>query len=143
MAKWQGGALQKPDRGFDSHPCVQSGTAAKSGKLLTFNDLRFGGCPPCDTLSRVCAILSLDFYSFMGYIIGMKTIMISPTKKASQRTKNRIRENGPVFEFVQETGSNWMLRGRKLTVGSWVGWLPRNEFHVECVGKKFIEKVLG
>jgi hypothetical protein len=79
----------------------------------------------------------------MGYIIGMKTIMISPTKKASQRTKNRIRENGPVFEFVQETGSNWMLRGRKLTVGSWVGWLPRNEFHVERVGKKFIDKVLG
>ena len=67
----------------------------------------------------------------------MKTIMISPTKKAGQRTKNRIRENGPVFEFVNETGANWRLRA-----GEWFGWLPRSEFHVECVGEKFIKKVL-
>ena len=54
--------------------------------------------------------------------------MISPTKKASQRTKNRIRENGPVFEFHNETGSNWLL-----SAGEWFGWLPRNEFHVEIL----------
>ncbi len=68
----------------------------------------------------------------------MKVILISPTKKATQRTKNRIRENGPQFEFVNETGSNWLLKA-----GEWFGWLPRNEFHIECVGKKFIEKVRG
>jgi hypothetical protein len=67
----------------------------------------------------------------------MKTIMISPTSKASQRTKNRIRERGPVFEFVEERNSSWLLKA-----GEWFGWLRRSEFHVECVGKKFIEKVL-
>ena len=71
----------------------------------------------------------------------MKTIMISPTKKASQRTKNRIGENGPVFQFVNETGSNWLLKA-STPEPCWFGWLPRSEFHVECVGEKFIEKVL-
>ena len=56
----------------------------------------------------------------------MKTVKISPTKKASQRTKNRIRENGPVFEFIQERNASWLLRG-----GEWFGWLPRGEFSVE------------
>ena len=74
---------------------------------------------------------------------SMKTIKISPTNKASQRTKNRIREHGPVFE-IDSVGweglrdTQWLLAS-----GKWLGWLPRNEFHVECVGKKFIEKVLG
>jgi hypothetical protein len=89
----------------------------------------------------------------------METIMISPTKKASQRTKNRIREKGPVFE-VEQGGHfplttahtenrlpvQWLLRAtppHKFGAEIWMGWLPRNEFHVECVGKKFIEKVLG
>ena len=90
-----------------------------------------------------CATLSLDFRAFVGYIIVMETIMISPTNKASQRTKNRIREHGPVFRadwmFDHVHGADaWLLRS-----GEWFGWLPRNEFHVECVGKKFIEKVLG
>ena len=75
----------------------------------------------------------------------METIMISPTNKASGRTKNRIREHGPVFSVEVEggfvefgwVGSAWLLR-----CDDWHGWLPRNEFHVECVGKKFIEKVL-
>ncbi len=88
----------------------------------------------------------------------MKTIMISPTKKASQRTKNRIRENGPVFEFHNETGSNWLLRAKGQCrktgggAGEWFGWLPRNEFHVEILERhprptfqkpKFIKKVRG
>ena len=70
----------------------------------------------------------------------MKTIMISPTNKASQRTKNRIRENGPTFVVDWEKDTEWLLHSSKTI---WMGWLPRNEFHVECVGKKFIEKVLG
>ena len=86
----------------------------------------------------------------MWYIIVMETIMISPTNKASQRTKNRIREKGPVFrvERTDETlgGEQWLLRvapPHKFGAEIWMGWLPRHEFHVECVGKKFIEKVLG
>ena len=74
----------------------------------------------------------------------MKTIMISPTSKASQRTKNRIRENGPVFRVDLEEETKWLLRAGISFHGIvWMGWLPRDEFHVECVGKKFIEKVLG
>jgi|TARA_R110000765_G_scaffold364823_2_gene455036 hypothetical protein len=70
----------------------------------------------------------------------MKKIMISPTNKASQRTKNRIREHGPVFQVEDDErmASQWLLRS-----GEWFGWLPRNEFHVECVGEKFIEEVLA
>ena len=70
----------------------------------------------------------------------MKTILISPTKKAIQRTKNRIRKHGPMFqvERVGLVSGDWLLAS-----GEWLGWLPRNEFHIECVGKKFIEKVLG
>ena len=74
----------------------------------------------------------------------MKTILISPTNEASQRTKNRIRENGPVFvvdwEKDTQSKSEWLLHSQKTI---WMGWLPRNEFHVECIGKKFIEKVLA
>ena len=71
----------------------------------------------------------------------MKTIMISPTSKASQRTKNRIRERGPVFEVE---GTDETLGGEQLLLraGEWFGWLPRDEFHIECVGEKFIKKVL-
>jgi hypothetical protein len=67
----------------------------------------------------------------------MKTIMISPTNKASQRTKNRIREHGPKFQTSWRHDHAWLLSS-----GEWFGWLPRDEFHVECVGEKFIEKVL-
>ena len=78
----------------------------------------------------------------------MKMIMISPTNKASQRTKNRIREKGPVFQIEDDErmASQWLLRAvppHKVGTEIWMGWLPRNEFHVECVDKKFIEKVLG
>jgi len=70
----------------------------------------------------------------------MRTIMISPTSRACKRTKNRISERGPVFTKEAESmhGAQWLLRS-----GKWLGWMPRNQFHVECVGEKFIEKVLG
>ena len=69
-----------------------------------------------------------------------ETIMISPTSRASKRTKNRINERGPVFTKEGESthGAQWLLRS-----GKWFGWMPRNQFHVECVGEKFIEKVRG
>jgi len=74
--------------------------------------------------------------------------MISPTSKASQRTKNRIREKGPVFKVESTDGGfqpveSWLLRTNLNMTDGWFGWLPRNEFHVECVGEKFIEKVNG
>ena len=77
----------------------------------------------------------------------MKKIMISPTNKASQRTKNRIREKGPVFQVEDDErmASQWLLRAvppHKVGAEIWMGWLPRDEFHVECVGEKFIEEVL-
>jgi len=87
---------------------------------------------------------TIDKPLFLCYIITMETIMISPTNKASQRTKNRIRENGPVFSIDLKEETQWLLRaGVSFNGIVWMGWLPRNEFHVECVGKKFIEKVLG
>jgi len=91
----------------------------------------------------------LDKWALSCYIITMETIMISPTNEASQRTKNRIREKGPVFKVEStdggfQVGEQWLLRvdASEAELG-WFGWLPRNEFHVECVGEKFIEKVLG
>ena len=97
----------------------------------------------------VVSKFTLDKRAFKCYIIPMRTIMISPTNKASQRTKNRIREKGPVFKVESTDGGfqvdeQWLLRvASTKTKFGWYGWLPRNEFHVECVGKKFIEKVLG
>jgi len=112
-------------------------------KSLIHRDLRRAACSRRTNSSQESYSQALDKHRFMGYIIAMETIMISPTKKASQRTKNRIREHGPVFRadwmFDHTHGADaWLLRS-----GEWFGWLPRNEFHVECVGKKFIEKVLG
>ena len=112
------------------------------------------GTEPAEARKK-CATLSLDKPAFVWYIIVMKTIMISPTNKASRRTKNRIREKGPVFNVESETfagshlleaGPKWLLRAappHKFGAEIWMGWLPRDEFHVECVGRKFIEKVLA
>ena len=83
---------------------------------------------------KKCATLSLDKRLFLWYIIVMKTIMISPTSKASQRTKNRIRENGPVFRVDSEEKTQWLLRAGISFHGIvWMGWLPRKEFHVELI----------
>jgi len=78
----------------------------------------------------------------------MRTILISPTNTASKRTRERIKQHGPTFT-VEDTNSTpdgqWLLRSgpdASWRLG-WLGWLPRNEFHVECMGEKFIEKVLA
>ena len=91
------------------------------------------------------------------YTVRMKIegqrILISPNSKACQRTKNRIREHGKNGFMVErkhddETfgiGSkaigfglqSWLLRASD----GWIGWLPKEEFHLECVGEEFfIEK---
>ena len=52
---------------------------------------------------------------------------------ATQRTRNRIREIGPIFEDVTRefTGKN-SVAGRILLRGQrdWLGWLPISEFRV-------------
>ena len=68
-------------------------------------------------------------------------LLISPKSKASRRTCNRIAEhgtNGFVMERTDETlsGEQWLLRASD----GWLGWLPRDEFHLECVGEKFFVK---
>ena len=85
-------------------------------------------------------------------VIGQR-ILISPNSKASQRTKNRIREHGKNGFVVErrhddetfDIGSkatgfglqSWLLRASD----GWLGWLPKHEFHIEAVGEEFfVEK---
>jgi len=72
-------------------------------------------------------------------------ILISPNRHASQRTKNRIREhgaNGFIVEKIrtgleQNEPTMWLLRASD----GWLGWLPRMQFRLECVGEEFfVEK---
>ena len=60
-----------------------------------------------------------------------QTVRIEPTNEASKRTKNRIRERGPIFQVERHhlDGNTWLMSG-----GEWLGWLPVDEF-------KVIEKV--
>ena len=70
-----------------------------------------------------------------------QVVRIEPTDKASQRTKNRIRERGPVFQVDRHhlDGNTWLMR-QTVSNGCttyphehgeiWVGWLPVDEFHV-------------
>jgi hypothetical protein len=66
-------------------------------------------------------------------------ILISPNRHASQRTKNRIREHGANGFMVEEAidgARTWLLRAS----GGWRGWLPKHEFHLECIGEEwFVE----
>ena len=80
------------------------------------------------------------------YTVRMKIegqrILISPNSKACQRTKNRIREHGKNGFMVERKHDDegeklWLVRAS----GGWMGWLPKEEFHLECVGEEFfIEK---
>jgi len=74
------------------------------------------------------------------YTVRMKIKIEAIKPLASQRTKNRIRENGPWFTLERkhtdkEFGigkkaagfgvQSWLLRGN-----DWLGWLPINEFRI-------------
>ena len=70
-----------------------------------------------------------------------QVVRIEPTDKASQRTKNRIRERGPVFQVDRHhlDGNTWLMRqelGNGCTTYPhghgeiWIGWLPVDEFRV-------------
>ncbi len=75
-----------------------------------------------------------------GLILPMnitgQRILISPNSKATTRTKNRIREHGKNGFMVEEAidgARTWLLRASD----GWLGWLPKHEFHLECVGEEF------
>ena len=70
------------------------------------------------------------------YSVRMKIKIEEIKPLASQRTKNRIRENGPWFTVERQGGqafgighahgeASWLLRG-----DNWLGWLPINEFRI-------------
>jgi len=59
-----------------------------------------------------------------------KKMLISPTKLASRRTKNRIVEHGAIFVVERFNATHVCLRA---TETDWLGWLPRNEFHIELI----------
>ena len=64
----------------------------------------------------------------------MERVTITPTAKASRRTKNRIREHGPEFEMEARIsnsvfGISGSCRGFHAGDG-WIGWLPENEFTI-------------
>ena len=69
----------------------------------------------------------------MGYIIPMRmNVTLSPTKSASRRTRNRIREHGPSVRAERSSGGVHGLHGLCWLVRAadgWMGWLPRSEFN--------------
>jgi hypothetical protein len=99
--------------------------------------------------------LTFPFFSGILYVLKVRekenmkdkkqTVRIEPTNEASKRTKNRIRERGPIFQRdrIHLDGNSWLMR-QTVSNGCttfphqhgeiWVGWLPVNEF-------KVIEKV--
>lgn len=72
-------------------------------------------------------------------------ILISPNGKATQRTKNRIREHGTKGFILERSSGLGMREGEKLWLirasDGWRGWLPKEEFHLEAWGEEFfVEK---
>lgn len=45
---------------------------------------------------------------------------------ASLRTRNRINDNGPVFEFIENSNRPGSILLKSLKT-NWLGWLPQNE----------------
>lgn len=60
-------------------------------------------------------------------------VSVTAKPKASSRTKNRVREHGPVFtqetepKSVQFAGGLWI---RFTAPDGWMGWLPVEEIEV-------------
>lgn len=49
---------------------------------------------------------------------------------ASGRTRNRINEAGPDFEFIENSNRPGQILLRSLKT-NWFGWLPRNEIIIQ------------
>lgn len=73
-------------------------------------------------------------------------IKVTWNQKACSRTKNRIREHGPMFKVAIAMKSVWCMDGRAALLlvsqtrhagdgkggrDHWTGWLPLNEIEVE------------
>jgi len=62
------------------------------------------------------------------------TVKVTPINKASNRTKNRLREHGPEFFLVEEAQPVRFDNGARLWVlvknDSWIGWLPEDEINI-------------
>ena len=85
----------------------------------------------------------MDFWFNTPMNITGQRILISPNAKATQRTKNRIRENGANGFILEKVGRldnpvpMWLVRASD----GWLGWLPKKEFHLEAWGEEFfVEK---
>ena len=63
---------------------------------------------------------------------GMKIVRVTAVSGASARTRNRLREHGPVFKLVREDKPICFAGVRCVFVrsGDWFGWLPINEIEV-------------
>lgn len=65
----------------------------------------------------------------------MKVINLIAKSNAHMRTKNRVRDNGPVFNFVKELDSVDFFEGKAILVESvktnWFGWLPIEQLEIE------------
>ena len=63
-----------------------------------------------------------------------ETVKVTAINKASNRTKNRLREHGPEFEIVEEAQPVRFDNGVRLWVlvknDSWIGWLPEEEIDI-------------
>lgn len=64
----------------------------------------------------------------------MKTINIAAKNNAHMRTKNRIRDNGPLFTFIKELDNLDFFEGKGILVQSvkteWFGWLPIEQLEI-------------
>lgn len=59
---------------------------------------------------------------------------------ASKRTKNRIKERGPIFNALSVQNHVWQFPGVDCLLiesldGKWLGWLPINEITIEVVSE--------
>jgi hypothetical protein len=61
----------------------------------------------------------------------MKILTIKKNgQTASGRTRNRINETGPDFEFIENSNRPGSILLRSLKT-NWFGWLPLNEIIIE------------
>ena len=57
----------------------------------------------------------------------MKILIVKKNgQTASLRTRNRINDNGPDFEFIENSNRPGSILLKSLKT-NWLGWLPENE----------------
>lgn len=58
--------------------------------------------------------------------------ILKPSSSATRRTKNRIREHGPVFELHKDgIPGCFNTKAILASSGDWLGWLPLSEIVIE------------